>query len=265
MEENKKPGNVFTRTIYRATHYRSYHSYMKALHRLHYYAIMIFVAAIGTLLTSGNLSSTLVNMTLVLMMLYFFCYYWVNAKGGRMKKDSRAIMREVSLNGYISRAWNVYDGIYRSNPSDMSLELSFSKENSLIVNLYKLFVSKVAPTLPMDVDDIVSLRHYIHDLEQLRETNDVVVEVYATLNEEIAKKLREKGFILRELPHKYVTKPFISDMAVAYKNKKMLMEFRSQNYQAYLISINSETYDKQLKEELKLSQKQHKEKKIENN
>lgn len=257
MNENKKPGNAFSRTVYKGTHYRSYHSYMKALHRLHYFVFAILIFAIATLFSVGKVSSMLVNMTLVLMLIYFFLYYWVNAKGGRMKKDSKEIMRQVSLNGYVARSWNVYDGIFQSKTEDMSLELSFSKENSFIMNMFNLFISKKPATLPMDLDDIISLRHYVHDLEQLKETRDTIVIVYATMNDEIAKHLREKNFILNELPTHYITKPFISDMAVAYKDKKMLTKFRSQNYKAYRISVDPDTYQKQLREEIKISDEQH--------
>lgn len=257
MDENKKPGNAFSRTVYKGTHYRSYHSYMGALHRLHYFVFGIVIIAIATLFSFGKASNMLVNMTLVLMMLYFFMYYWVNAKGSRMKKDSKEIMRQVSLNGYIARSWNVYDGIFRSNSEDLSLELSFARENPFIVNIFNLFISKKKATLPMDLDDIISLRHYVHDLEELKETRDTVVIVYATMNEEIAKHLREKNFILNELPSHYITRPFISDMAVAYKDKKILTKFRSQNYKAYRISVDPDTYQDQLREEIKKSDEQH--------
>lgn len=159
MDKNNSKKAAFSYFIYRLLHYTNYHSYKQALKRLRAYLVLIIVIALSTILMPLQLSSKIVNLTFVLMMGYFILYYVVTSKSNLIKRDSKSIMKKIALNGYISKAWHIYDGVYRINETDMSLELVFTEDKGLLIDLWEIFGSKKEPNLPLTENDEITKKH----------------------------------------------------------------------------------------------------------
>ncbi|MCR1904023.1 hypothetical protein [Lactobacillus taiwanensis] len=240
MDKNNSKKTAFSYFIYRLLHYTNYHSYKQALKRLRVYLVLIIVIALSTILMPLQLSSKIVNLTLVLMMGYFILYYVVTSKSNLIKRDSKSIMKKIALNGYISKAWHIYDGVYRINETDMSLELVFTEDKGLLIDLWEIFGSKKEPNLPLTENDLKTLKKYILNLALVEKQIDKQIIVYATLDNKLYSQLSELGIDLELIPQKYRSVPSRLEYKAAYKNKKIYSKYRRSAFKAYRLTIKSE-------------------------
>jgi hypothetical protein len=151
-----------------------------------------------------------------------------------MKKDSASVIKEVSAYTKTKskiKAWHIYDGIYSGRDED-SLEISFVYERTFINNIWKLIKGQ-KKTWPLDSDNIKELKYFVSKQQEAGQ-----FLIYATLTETMAYNLSRRGFQLKELPHKYCSKPNRWDYAVTTGRMGNALWGFPRRFDAYLIEIN---------------------------
>ena len=234
LDQKKTIRRSLANGTFRATHYGSYHSYRRAnrIAKGFLYAAAIF--ALISLLPFIIFRGMALSITFFCVMTYLIFDYWVSSKSQQMKKDSASVIKEVSAYTKTKskiKAWHIYDGIYSGRDED-SLEISFVYERTFINNIWKLIKGQ-KKTWPLDSDNIKELKYFVSKQQEAGQ-----FLIYATLTETMAYNLSRRGFQLKELPHKYCSKPNRWDYAVTTGRMGNALWGFPRRFDAYLIEIN---------------------------
>lgn len=234
LEQKKTIRRSLANGAFRATHYRSYHSYLRANRIAKGFLYVAAVFALISLLPFPIFRGMALSITFFCAMTYLIFDYWIVSKSNQMKKDSASVIKEVSAYTKTKpeiKGWHIYDGIYSGHDED-SLEVSFVYERTFINNAWKL-ISGYKKSWPLDSDNIKELKYFV---EKQQEAEQFVV--YATLTEQMADNLSRRGFQLKELPHKYCTKPNRWDYAVTTGRMGNALWHFPKRFDAYLIEVH---------------------------
>lgn len=164
--------------LYKTTHYRTYHSYHKALAFSSKILILAFLLELISFLPWVINSSLISSIGLLLFVIYLLYYYWIMSKARGIKADSKKVMEMISVNGYVCKSWRIYDGIFVTTNHE-SLEIAFTQEHSFLYDLWLIFSHK-KPVLPPDSQEINGLKNYLFKLSQI-DNNGIHYVAYATL------------------------------------------------------------------------------------
>lgn len=240
MKDQKKK-KILT-FLYKSTHYGSYHAYKRSSHFLSYLLVTILVLAFYTIFTNIYVAHALSNFVLVLMIVYLLLYYFVQAKAKTMKRDSKAVLNQINLFKYINSSWNIYDGIYKSEDNDLSIEISFQHERPYLTNLWRL-IRKYPKLIPPAYQDVLTLKKYIYDLQD-KKAGDSNFVIYTTTTPEIESALKNANILLEELPKKYITKPSRFDYAADSQDWSKIFKSCKTGLKAYRLAVDPKEYEK---------------------
>lgn len=231
--------------IYNLTNYRSYHAFKKANTRLNIFLGILAIIGFISCFMAGQFGVILRGLILVLLITYMFSYSWIMTKSRQLRRDSTYALQEMEFESgaYVS-SWQLYDGIY-DDDNCISLEITFGRESSFIVDIIKL-IRKKGKFFPLPQNDIRNLQTMIFNLSNITDQNWVV---YSTLTDELANKLVKDGFDLRVMSNKYRTKPNRLDYAVATGDWKKAFFKYPRSFTPYVIFVDREKYQDQLKHE----------------
>lgn len=184
--------------------YSSYHRYKKAV-QANNSMLYLFVACLGAslIIQNNDLQIVISTVGFLLLIVYSFRDYWIEAKKRKMASISSDVKRNLGL---VSKKVNLYDGIYFEGGRE-SIELSLFKDYSLIGAFFKMLKGNFGKgkTILLDklaVDQVKDIKAYV---EMLKESKQFVV--YATMTSSMASQLKKEGLTLKSMPRKYVTKP----------------------------------------------------------
>lgn len=239
--EYKKNTHGFTLALYKLTHYTSYHAFKRSNKMLSYFLSTIFLMAFCSLFVDTKSSHVLTNMSFSMMIVYIFIYYVVQAKARTMKKDSQNVLKQIALWNFINFSWSIYDGIYKSTNTDLSIEISFQHERTYIQNIYELLFKKhkICPS----PDELLNFKKYIYDLQD-KTINTSKFVIYSTLTPDLVMQLKKYNILMEELPRKYVTVPSRFDYATDTHDWTKLIKFNYRNFKAYKLAVDPNEYEK---------------------
>lgn len=238
--------------LYKTTHYRTYHSYNKALAFSSKILILAFLLELISFLPWVINSSLISSIGLLLFVIYLLYYYWIMSKARGIKADSKKVMEMISVNGYVCKSWRIYDGIFVTTNHE-SLEIAFTQEHSFLYDLWLIFSHK-KPVLPPDSQEINGLKNYLFKLSQI-DNNGIHYVAYATLTSTEAELLRSYNIILTSINNRFVTKPNRIDFAAGMGELKYAFTKFPKDFKAYLLSVDNAEFINEQKE--KLNNKQH--------
>lgn len=238
--------------LYKTTHYRTYHSYHKALAFSSKILILAFLLELISFLPWVINSSLISSIGLLLFVIYLLYYYWIMSKARGIKADSKKVMEMISVNGYVCKSWRIYDGIFVTTNHE-SLEIAFSKEHTYLYNLWTIFKHK-NHILPPSSKDIEGLKNYLFNLSKI-DNNGIHYVAYATLTSTEAELLRSYNIILTSINNRFVTKPNRIDFAAGMGELKYALTKFPKDFKAYLLSVDNAEFLNEQKE--KLNNKQH--------
>lgn len=219
---------------FRATHYGSYHSYRRSAKIAKGFLYVALIFALISLISIPIFRGMALSITFFCVITYLIWDYWITSKSYQMKKDSAQVVKEVSAYAKTKariNGWNIYDGIYQDRNED-SLEISFVRERTFINNVWQLIKGR-EKTWPLNKDNLEGLKYFV---EKQQEAEQFVV--YTTLTEQMADNLNRRGFKLKELPHRYCTKPNRWDYAVTTGRMGNALWHFPRRFDAYLIEVN---------------------------
>ncbi|QDR73600.1 hypothetical protein FOD75_10915 (plasmid) [Limosilactobacillus reuteri] len=269
-----RAANSVLNGISKISHYQSYHAYRRSLKWAIRYVILAFViGCIGVIPNVARTYGQLTTLSLIMMITYFFWYYWIMAKSKQMRQDARDAMLMTAMNGIVSDAWRIYDGIYdrpgfpdRNVPGQESLEIVFAQDHSYLRNIYWILKHRPA-SLPPKPEDIINLKRYLVGLQNL--SNEVTQYVaYGSMTDQIARYLATQGIELTPLPKKYVTKPSRWDYAAATGKLKNALWGYPHHFAAYQMVVNEDQVEQDtvdnFKANVKVKKRQRKIAKLQN-
>ena len=238
--------------LYKTTHYRTYHSYHKALAFSSKILILAFLLELISFLPWVINSSLISSIGLLLFVIYLLYYYWIMSKARGIKADSKKVMEMISVNGYVCKSWRIYDGIFVTTNHE-SLEIAFTQEHSFLYDLWLIFSHK-KPVLPPDSQEINGLKNYLFKLSQI-DNNGIHYVAYATLTSTEAQLLRDYGVQVEPISKKFLTKPSRLDYASGMGKLRYAFFKFPKDFKPYLLSVNKTEYLNEQQE--RLNEKQH--------
>lgn len=185
--------------------YSSYHRYKKAVavnNSLLYVFAFCLIASLFA--NKAEVQSGISSVGFVILIIYMFRDYWIEAKKRSMASISSETKRTLGL---VSKKLNLYDGIYSEDGRD-SIELSLFKDYTFLGSFFRFVKNNLSKkgrskqTNVLDKDEAEDIKAYA---ELLQEQKQFVI--YATMTQAMASQLEEAGMTLKKLPRRYVTKP----------------------------------------------------------
>lgn len=233
LEENQTKKRRLAEGLFKATHYRSYHSYRRSLKVGKSFLVIGIIFALTSLIPILLLQTLALNIAVICLTVYLLTDYWVASKSQMMKKESEQVITSIfeyaNLNEKIN-GWNLFTGIYGSD----SLELTFTNEKSFLGDALRLIRGEES-TLPLNENNIEAIKYF---LERQNEQQGFIV--YATMTEMMAENFTRRGIVVKQIENKYRSLPSRWDYAVATGRLANALWGYPRDFGAYILRYSKE-------------------------